>query len=131
MFIRIVVLLILLASCSAPPEKAIVNRWKAVDVIGHGRERFLALQARAKEQGKDLQTRDLEFTKDGKFNGYNEEGVLDGQGTYTMAPDGKSLLLQMPGSSQTMPVKIIELSSGNLKVTSQIFDEDTVVMKPR
>lgn len=132
MHLRLLLAIALFWSCSSSPEKAIVNRWKATDVKGDGHDRFLLQTAKAKEAGKEPPSKDMEFTKDGKFNAYDEEGVLKTQGTYAMAADGKSLLLQQPNNSQTVSVKILELTSGKLVVTApEIFGSDTLTMEPR
>ncbi len=63
----------------------------------------------------------MKFTDDSKFDIYDEEGVLQGHGTYTIAPNGKSLLLQQPNSLQTVSVKIIEAKSGQLSITAKKY----------
>lgn len=120
------------ASCSSSPEKAIVKRWKTIDVNGSGREDFIERQAKAKAEGKDSPSRDLEFQESGEFHAYDEQGILAGQGTYTMAPDGKSLLVHEKNGSHSAAVQIVELNSSKLSIVApDIFGRDTIIMTPR
>jgi hypothetical protein len=113
------IIILLLASCSANPEEAIVNRWKITDVKGNNRERFL-------NKNKD-ESSEMEFTADGKCFIY-ENGSLKASIPYVMAPDGKSLLLTDPSGRESMPVNILHLTSDRLEINSRMYGmRDTII----
>lgn len=121
----IVVLLFLLVSKSSFSQSnasTIQKRWVAVDVVGNKskKEKYQALFAK--------HTTEMEFRK-GKFLSY-QDGVLQGTATYTMANDGKSLVVEENGRTQ-MSLKIISLNATTLQAVASGFmsAKDTVVYK--
>lgn len=126
----ITICFILFSGCSAPPQEAIEKRWEIVDMKGSGREHFMRMKKIAEENRKINEWKGIEFTKEGKCNFY-DEGVLKSEVSYTIASDGKSLLLKDPNEKENMPVKILELNSDRLIITSQVFQNDTVILKAK
>ncbi|RYY58231.1 MAG: hypothetical protein EOO05_17085 [Chitinophagaceae bacterium] len=114
--------ILLFVSCSSSPQDKIVNRWKPVDQYGSEakKEKFKSRMAR--------HVMEWEFTKDGKFNGYSD-GVLQGTADYTMASDGKSVVIKDGGMSES--IKIIKLTSNMMEVQTDILwnGRDTVILK--
>lgn len=108
-------------SCSTSPDKAIQKRWKAVDVRGDEdmKERYKKRFARNASE--------LEF-KEGKFNAY-QDGVIRASAPYTMASDGKSLVVTDGGI--TLTVRIVSLDGETLHAILDGFmsDRDTIIYK--
>jgi hydroxyethylthiazole kinase-like sugar kinase family protein len=114
--------LVLLAGCSSSPDKAIQKRWKAVDARGNDR-----IKAKYKRLLEKHST-EMEF-KDGKFNAY-QDGAIQGSADYTMASDGKSIVVMTNGNPE-MTIKIISLSGDQLEAIMDGFMSyrDTVIYK--
>jgi hypothetical protein len=114
--------ILFMVGCSGTPEEAIVQRWKMADVTGTN-ERFRQTQlARQME---------MEFTKDSRCLIY-EEGVMKHTVQYTMAPDGKSMVFNIPGTAEQASMAIVSLDDKQLAVTSRVFGSlDTLVFRPR
>ncbi|MEO5890107.1 MAG: hypothetical protein ABIQ31_07630 [Ferruginibacter sp.] len=114
--------LFILTSCSSSPDKTIQQRWKAVDVQGSERKK-------AKYQ-KLLSRHSTEFEfKAGKFTGY-QDGVIQGTADYTLASDGKSLVVMDNGKPQ-ITFRIISLKSKTMVAVMDGFmsDRDTIIFK--
>jgi hypothetical protein len=74
---------------------------------------------------------EMEFTKDSRCLIY-EEGVMKNTVQYTMAPDGKSLVVNMPGTTEQASMSIVSLSDVELEIVSKVFGTlDTLNFMPR
>lgn len=110
----------ILSGCSTSPQDKIARRWVVSDVYGDAdqKRRF----AERQEDG----VREIEFTKDGKILLY-EKGVLDEKGTYTLAPDGQSLIYNNDGSTRKNSFKIVSLTSTKFEFVPVGDTEDTII----
>jgi len=102
-------------------NKFIVNKWKTVDIKGKNRENFIRM--------KNSVTAELDFRKNGKCY-MNQNGTRKAFFYYTLAPNGKSLLFTNSEKTQeTVPVQIISIKKDELVITSEIYQNDTVLLK--
>ena len=110
--ISLLSLVLFFAQCSQGQNK-IINRWLAAGEL---------------RKGKIVPTkkiREYEFLKNNKLNIY-EEGNLTGSGTYTLATNGKSVLIK--DGNQSGSIGITKLTATELIM---VFDRrDTVVFYP-
>jgi len=101
---------------------AIQKRWIAVDVVGSKvkKDKYGKMFAR--------HATEMEF-KNEKFFSY-QDGVLQGTAAYTMAGDGKSLVVKENGKTQ-ISLKIISLNNETLQAVMYGFmsDKDTIIYK--
>lgn len=115
-------LLVSNSSFSQANASVIQKRWVAVDVVGNTakKEKYKAIFAK--------HTSEMEFRK-GKFLSY-QDGVLQGTATYTMANDGRSLVVEEDGRAQ-ISLKIISLNATTLQAVASGFmsSKDTVIYK--
>lgn len=104
-------------------RKFIVNKWKTVDVRGKKRENFI--------RAKNSVIAELDFRKNGKCY-MNQNGNRKAFFYYKMAPDGKSLLFTNSAKTQeTVPVQIISITKDELVITSEMYQNDTVLLKAK
>lgn len=102
-------------------KKFIINRWQIADVIGKNRDSFL--------RKKNNTTDELEFKKNGKCY-FNKNGISVASRLYTIAPDGKSLILTRPdNANEIITIEIISITKDKLVVRSAIYENDTVTLK--
>lgn len=111
---------VVLSSCSNSQDVSIQKRWKAVDVEGNKSKKARYANMFAKH------STEMEF-KNGKFNAY-QDGVIQGSADYTMASDGKSLIV-MDNGKKEMTLKIISLDGENMHAVMDGFmsDRDTII----
>ncbi len=122
--ILIASLLVFLAACGGNPEKAIVNHWVP--------------EATEEENAWREEAPEFEFKKDGTANLYIDGNIVLST-KYTLATDGKSLVLNEPsGREAPMSLEIISLSAKRLEmvpITQNAFGSsgrgDTTVFIPK
>ncbi len=104
-------------------KKFIINKWKTVDVRGKNRENFIPM--------KNSVTDELDFRKNGKCY-MNQNGTRKSFFYYTISPDGKSLLFTNSNKTEeTVPVQIISITKDALVITSEMYQNDTVLLKAK
>lgn len=103
-------------------KKFIVNRWAVVDVRGKSRENF--------QRKKNLKSL-LEFKKNGKCY-LTEDGVRKLVVYYTLSPDGRFISFTNPNNSaESRQMQIISITKDELVVRSELFQNDTAILKSR
>ena len=101
---------------SEKEESSLVGRWKPVD---------MNLKGISEEDKKDMTTNIiLEFTREGKYTGYNKESKQEG--TYSYDPATKKLSVTSNSSSVNMEIFTIGWETDLLLMTN---DEGTVKLK--
>ncbi|RYF91316.1 MAG: hypothetical protein EOO03_01625 [Chitinophagaceae bacterium] len=100
------ILLLLPAAYAQGNAAAIQKRWVAVDVEGDAAKKKNYAERFARQKSE------IEFKKGTVY--FYKDGVLDGTAKYTMAPDGKSILLSEANGVQ-VSMKIASLSASTLK----------------
>lgn len=112
--------LAILSGCSTSPQNKIARRWVVSDVYGD------ADQKRRFAERQEDRGGEIEFSKDGKILIY-EKGVLDEKGTYTLAPDGQSLIYNNDGSTRQNSFKIVTLTSTKFEFVPVGETSDTII----
>lgn len=115
-FIVLFACALLFTATSCGQQASIVNRWWVAGQLNSGK--IVPLNSKSQE---------FEFLKGNTFNIY-EKGVVKENGSYTVASDKKSILLNN-GSRNKIPIKILKVTATQLHM---IFDvafsrTDTVV----
>lgn len=110
------------SNISASSKKFIVNRWVVVDVRGRNQENF---------QRKNNENSILEFKKNGKCY-LSENGVRKLIVFYTLSADGRSILFNNPNNSaENRQMHIISITKDELIIRSELFQNDTAILRSR
>ncbi len=108
---------------SGAPQELILNRWEVVDITDKNRKHL--------DKRKNKTQPELEFKDNGKCYIY-ENDVTTGFMYYTMAADGKSLVLTDPRKKdQTSRVQIISITKNELIIKSGMFENETATLKAK
>lgn len=113
-----------LSSCGSDPNKAILGKWKPVDKYGSEEEKtaFTIMAYDRKEA--------IEFLEGGKFNVYRDD-VIKGSAEYTLASDGKSVVVQEGGRAGGS-MKIVSLDNDKMEIVTDFSfmnGHDTVIFR--
>lgn len=104
-------------------RKFIINSWITTDVKGKNSDNFNRI--------KNSVTSELEFKKNGKCY-MNQNGRRKALFYYSIAADGKSLLFTHPKrTGETTTVEIISIKKDELVITSEMFRNDTLLLKAK
>ncbi len=117
--------LVLLTACSSSPEQNIIGRWKPISLYGVDSTSSKDYFFRNARDYKQI----FEFNKEGKFN-YYQNGELKYNLEFTLASDGKSILVKDPTFGHSMPIKIISLSGNKMEAVTEVgylSKSDTVI----
>lgn len=110
------------SSIYLPSKKYIVNRWVIVDILGKNKENY---QRNINERSE------FEFKKNGKCY-LNENGIRKLALYYTVSSDGRSILFSNPNNSaESRQMQIISISKNDLVLKSELFQNDTAILKAR
>lgn len=108
---------------TAASKQFLFKRWKVVEMIGSDHQGFA-------NRTKNGETSEMQFGRDNKCYMY-KDGILGFAIPFILAPDGKSVLLTQPNSSERMSLQILSLTASQMIIKGVFFDNNIVVFKAK